>query len=46
MKTAARAIRALFAARFIPSALELADGFTVDAARRRTGSKLLRAREP
>ena len=42
MKTAARAIRALFAARVIPSALELADGFTVDAARRRTGSKLLR----
>jgi glycolate oxidase len=42
MKTAARAIRALFAARFLPSALELADGFTVDAARRRTGSKLLR----
>jgi len=42
MKTAARAIRALFAARFLPSALELADGFTVDAARRRTGSKLLK----
>ena len=42
MKTAARAIRALFAARFLPSALELADGFTVDAARRRTGSKMLR----
>ena len=42
MKTAARAIRALFTARFLPSALELADGFTVDAARRRTGSKLLR----
>lgn len=42
MKTAARAIRAIFAARFLPSALELADGFTVDAARRRTGSKLLK----
>jgi len=42
MKTAARAIRALFKARFLPSALELADGFTVEAARRRTGSRMLR----
>lgn len=42
MKTAAKAIRALFAARFLPSALELADRFTVEAARRRTGSKLLK----
>jgi glycolate oxidase len=42
MKTAARAIRAVFGAGFLPAALELADRFTVEAARNRTGSRLLR----
>ena len=42
MKTATRAIRAVFAAGFLPSALELADSFTLEAARKRTGSTLLR----
>ena len=41
MAGAARAIRALFAAGFLPSALEVADQFTLAAARRRTGSKQL-----
>ncbi len=42
MKTAAKAIRAIFAAGFLPSALEVADAFTIAAARKRTGSPLLR----
>jgi glycolate oxidase len=41
MPAAARAIRAIFAAGFLPCALEVADQFTLEAARRRTGSKLL-----
>lgn len=41
MKSAIRAIQALFAAGFLPSALELADAFTLAAARRRTGSRRL-----
>jgi glycolate oxidase len=41
MAAAARAIRAIFAAGFLPSALEVADQFTVAAARRRTGSRQL-----
>ena len=41
MAAAARAIRAIFAAGFLPSALEVADQFTLAAARRRTGSKRL-----
>ncbi|MBN8248733.1 MAG: FAD/FMN-containing dehydrogenase, partial [Verrucomicrobia bacterium] len=41
MRTAARAIRAVFAAGFLPSALEVADAFTLRAAERRTGSRLL-----
>lgn len=42
MKGAARAIRTIFAAGFLPSALELADEFTLQAAVKRTGSRLLR----
>lgn len=42
MKTAAKAIRSIFAAGFLPSALEVADAFTIAAARKRTGSPLLR----
>ena len=42
MKAAARAIRAIFQRGFLPSALEVADEFTLDAARRRTGSRRLR----
>jgi glycolate oxidase len=42
MKTAARFINAIFQRGFLPSALEVADEFTLDAARRRTGSPLLR----
>ena len=38
MKSATRAIRAIFAAGFLPSALEVADAFTLAAARKRTGS--------
>ena len=38
MKAAAQAIRAIFQRGFLPSALEVADEFTLDAARRRTGS--------
>ena len=41
MKTAARAIRAIFAAGILPCALEVADAFTLSAAQKRTGSKLL-----
>ncbi|HRI16863.1 MAG TPA: FAD-linked oxidase C-terminal domain-containing protein [Verrucomicrobiota bacterium] len=41
MRQAARAIRAIFAAGFLPSALEVADAFTLRAAERRTGSALL-----
>ncbi len=41
MKSATRAIRAVFAAGFLPSALELADAFTLAAARKRTGSSRL-----
>jgi glycolate oxidase len=37
----AQAIRAIFAAGFLPCALEVADAFTLAAARKRTGSKLL-----
>jgi len=41
MSGATRAIRDIFAAGFLPSALELADEFTLAAARKRTGSTLL-----
>ena len=41
MAAAARAIRAIFAAGFLPCALEVADQFTLAAARRRTGSQQL-----
>ncbi len=41
MRTAIRAIQSLFAAGFLPSALELADAFTLAAAQRRTGSARL-----
>ena len=41
MRGAAGAIRAIFKAGFLPCALEVADEFTLDAARRRTGSKQL-----
>src|SRR5438093_5123329 len=41
MKAAARAIRAIFAAGILPSALEVADAFTLAAAQQRTGSRLL-----
>ncbi len=37
----AQAIRAIFAAGFLPCALEVADAFTLAAARKRTGSKML-----
>src|ERR1044071_1156735 len=42
MRNAARAIRAIFAAGFLPAALEIADSFTLEAAYRRTKSELLR----
>ncbi|MBI5774974.1 MAG: FAD-binding protein [Verrucomicrobia bacterium] len=38
---ATRSIREIFAAGFLPSALEIADEFTLAAARKRTGSKQL-----
>ena len=38
MKEAAQAIRAIFHHGFLPSALEVADEFTLDAVRKRTGS--------
>jgi glycolate oxidase len=41
MKQATRAIRDIFSAGILPSALELADEFTLAAARIRTGSRLL-----
>lgn len=41
MSEAARVIRAIFSAGFLPSALEVADAFTLAAARRRTGSSRL-----
>ncbi len=41
MHDAARAIRAIFAAGFLPCALEIADDFTLAAARKRTGTKRL-----
>ena len=41
MKDAARAIRAIFSAGVLPSALEVADAFTLAAAQKRTGSRLL-----
>lgn len=41
MAAAARAIRAVFAAGVLPCALEVADKFTLAAARRRTGSRRL-----
>ncbi len=41
MAGAARTIHAIFAAGFLPCALEIADSFTLAAARRRTGSKRL-----
>ena len=40
MSGAARAIRDIFSAGFLPSALEVADAFTLRAAQRRTGSSL------
>jgi glycolate oxidase len=42
MKAAARAIREIFHHGFLPCALEVADKFTLDAVRRRTGSRRLR----
>ena len=41
IRQATRAIRAIFAAGFFPSALEMADPFTLRAAEKRTGSRLL-----
>jgi len=41
MKGAARAIRSVFGSGTLPSALEVADAFTLAAAQKRTGSKLL-----
>lgn len=41
MRDAARAIREIFAAGFLPCALEVADRFTLAAARRRTGDARL-----
>src|SRR5688572_24346158 len=41
MKDATAAIRRIFAAGFLPSALEVADAFTLAAAHKRTGSKRL-----
>ncbi|MEW6305585.1 MAG: FAD-linked oxidase C-terminal domain-containing protein [Verrucomicrobiota bacterium] len=41
MRHAVRALQAVFAAGFLPSALEIADAFTLAAAEKRTGSKLL-----
>jgi glycolate oxidase len=41
MKAAARVIGAIFQHGFLPSALEVADEFTLEAARRRTGSRRL-----
>jgi FAD/FMN-containing dehydrogenase len=41
MRSAAKALRAIFAAGFLPAALELADEFTLKAAVKRTGSREL-----
>ncbi len=41
MKSAAKALRAIFAAGFLPAALELADEFTLRAAVKRTGAREL-----
>jgi glycolate dehydrogenase FAD-linked subunit len=41
MRAATQSIRALFQAGFLPCAVEVADAFTLAAARKRTGSKLL-----
>ena len=41
MKSAARAIREIFAAGFLPCAVEVADAFTLAAAHKRTGSRRL-----
>ena len=41
MKDATQAIREIFKAGFLPCALEIADAFTLAAARKRTGSKRL-----
>jgi glycolate oxidase len=41
MKTAIEAIHKIFQAGFLPCAVELADEFTIEAAVRRTGSRLL-----
>jgi glycolate oxidase subunit GlcD len=41
MRAAAKALRAIFAAGFLPAALELADKFTLKAAVKRTGSREL-----
>jgi glycolate oxidase len=41
MHEASRALDAIFEAGFLPSALELADAFTLEAAAKRTGSRLL-----
>lgn len=41
MEIVARLIRAIFHAGFLPSALEVADQFTLEAARKRTGSQRL-----
>jgi len=40
MGQATRAIQAIFSLGFLPSAVEVADAFTLEAARERTGSKL------
>lgn len=41
MSTATRALKDIFAAGFLPCALEIADAFTLQAARKRTGSRQL-----
>ena len=42
MRSATQAINAIFASGFLPTAVELADAFTVAAAQKRTGSRRLR----
>ena len=41
MRVAAKVIKRIFKSGFLPSALEVADAFTLNAARKRTGSRLL-----
>jgi glycolate oxidase subunit GlcD len=41
MKAAAQGIRTIFHAGFLPCAVEVADAFTLEAARKRTGSRML-----